>query len=75
MESSTFHLSRRGFLLAGGVAWSGLTFIPRCHAWGEDQKLAKLSLAIVSDTHLGYQDKEHAARQWELPLDLGHRAQ
>ena len=65
MESSTFHLSRRGFLLSGGLAWSGLTFIPRCFAWGQDQKLAKVSLAIVSDTHLGYQDKEHAARQWE----------
>jgi predicted phosphodiesterase len=47
------------------VACSGLTFIPQCFAWGQDQKLAKLSLAIVSDTHLGYQDKEQAAKQWE----------
>jgi 3',5'-cyclic AMP phosphodiesterase CpdA len=27
--------------------------------------LPKLSLVVVSDTHLGYHDKEHAARQWE----------
>lgn len=65
MKSFPFHLSRRRFLLSGGLAWSGLTFIPRCFAGGEDRKLAKVSLAIVSDTHLGYQDKEHAARQWE----------
>lgn len=65
VSESGVRQTRRGFLLTTGLGLGGLTLVPRCFVWGQGQKLAKVSLAIVSDTHLGYQDKEHAARQWE----------
>jgi hypothetical protein len=38
--------------------------LPRC-LQANGKKLQKLSFIVVTDTHLGYRDKEHAAQQWE----------
>lgn len=40
-----------------------LMFRPRCLAGAE--RLSRLSFIVVSDTHLGYRDQEHAERQWD----------
>ncbi len=62
---SASQLHRREFLQATGVATcSTITLMPACLS-AAGRKLPKLSFAVVSDTHLGHQDKEHAARSWE----------
>ena len=57
-------LRRRAFLQTCLGSLAGLSFSPAClRAAG--QRLPRLSFAIISDTHLGYQDKDSAARQFE----------
>jgi len=60
-ESMLPKISRRGYLQA---VTAGVVLWPACLRAAEGQR-TKLSLLIVSDTHLGYQDKESAQRQWE----------
>ena len=56
--------ARREFLSSLVVGATALTFAPRClRAAGS--KLPSLSFIVVTDTHLGYRDKESAAQQWE----------
>jgi predicted phosphodiesterase len=43
---------------------AGVTLWPACLR-GADTTRPKLSLLVVSDTHLGYQDDKAAAQQWE----------
>ncbi len=43
---------------------AGVTLWPACLR-GAEASRSKLSLLVVSDTHLGYRDNESAARQWE----------
>jgi len=57
--------SRRRFLKAG-LSLGGLVLAPQCFAAGEGGRLPRVSLVVLSDTHLGYQGKERAAEQWEL---------
>lgn len=56
-------LSRRSFV-ASLAAGAGVTVLrPRClRAAGRD--LPAVSFVVVSDTHLGYRDREDAARRW-----------
>ncbi|WP_166831729.1 metallophosphoesterase family protein [Thalassoroseus pseudoceratinae] len=66
MHETTFRPTRRTFLLSAASSFGGLTLTPQCFAMADrSRKLPRLSLVVVSDTHLGYRDKEHAARLWE----------
>lgn len=65
MSESDSLPSRRRFLAAAGAGFGSCTLIPACFAAGARRQLPELSLAVVSDTHLGYRDQESAARQWE----------
>jgi len=57
-------VSRRSFLSAVMAGAGSFALWPRClQAIGK--KLPPLSFIVVSDTHLGYRDQEHAARLWE----------
>lgn len=56
--------SRRSFLSAAIAGTGALAFWPRC-LQASGKKLQKLSFVVVTDTHLGYRDKEHAAQKWE----------
>jgi len=69
MNRSRFQQSRRQFLFSTGAGFGSLTLIPPCFAGGSKSKRPKLSLVVVSDTHLGYRDQESAARQWEKTAD------
>jgi calcineurin-like phosphoesterase family protein len=57
----SFQVTRRACLqtLAAGV-----TLWPACLR-GTEISRPKLSLLIISDTHLGYKDQDSAAKQWE----------
>lgn len=64
---SEFHhgQTRRQFLRIVGAGLGSQTLLPRCWANASPSELPTLSLVVVSDTHLGYKDKEYAAQQWE----------
>ncbi len=55
--------NRRRFLQAGGLGALALAVRPGCLEAGPKRR--KLSLAVVSDTHVGYRGQPAAARQWE----------
>lgn len=59
-------ISRREFLpiAAGSTA---LVLRPQCLRAEGDRK--KLSFIVVTDTHLGYRDKDSALRQWDLTAE------
>lgn len=57
--------TRRTFLQSAALGLGSLSLQPECFAGGRGDRLPRLSLLIVSDTHLGYRDQEHAAQQWE----------
>lgn len=74
------HLSneRRRFLFATATVISGTTAIPLGLATETRTAFPALKMIIVSDTHLGYRDQDHATSQWEktvtqinqLPADM-----
>ena len=56
-------IGRRAFLGALGAGIGGLVFRPAClNAAG--RKLSEISFVVVTDTHLGYQDEDKAAKLW-----------
>ena len=57
-------VSRRSFLSAIIAGTGSLALWPRC-LQASGNKLRRLSFIVVSDTHLGYRDQDHAARLWE----------
>ncbi len=56
--------SRRSFLSAALAGAGSLALRPRC-LLANNAKLPPLSFIVVTDTHLGYRDKEQAAKQWK----------
>lgn len=57
-------VSRRSFLSAVMAGAGSLALRPRC-LQASGNKRQRLSFIVVSDTHLGYRDQDHAARLWE----------
>ena len=60
-DSTHFRLTRRSALQSLAA---GITLWPSCLK-GAEAKRKPITLTVVSDTHLGYKDKESAAKQWE----------
>lgn len=56
--------SRRSFLSAVLAGAGGLALRPRCLS-ASRRKLKRLSFVVVTDTHLGYHDRNSAAGQWQ----------
>jgi hypothetical protein len=56
-------LTRRTALSALAAGTGTLAFAPQCLA-ASSRKLPTVSFIVVSDTHLGHHDQDHAARQW-----------
>lgn len=54
---------RRQFLGAVAGSAAGIALSPACLD-AADRELGDLSFVVVSDTHLGYRDQEHAAELW-----------
>ena len=63
-KAHDFKLARRGFLTGASLAISSLVVRPRS-LQAAGRKLPPLAFSVVTDTHLGYRDKAHAAQQWE----------
>lgn len=57
------NMSRRTFFPAA-IASSMIVLQPRCLVAARSRK--RVEFIVVSDTHLGYKDKESATRQWEF---------
>ncbi len=56
--------SRRNFVKAAALTGLGFAFQPHCLLSAESP-MRKLSFAVVTDTHIGRQQKNTAAKQWE----------
>lgn len=65
MNKTDHRKSRRQFLVTAAAGIGSYPLVPRCFAEGSKRKLPKVSVVVVSDTHLGYRDQESAARQWK----------
>ena len=57
-------ITRRRFLGAAGLGLGTLLLRPPCLR-GAERRLPEVSFIVITDTHLGYQDKERAREQWE----------
>ena len=57
--------TRRRFLLSSAAGVAGYSFLPAALARANRATLTTVSIIVVSDTHLGYRNQEHATRQWE----------
>lgn len=64
MTSNSHPTSRRTFTKTIGLSTASALLAP---AWlnAKEKGLRPFSFIVVSDTHLGYKDRDSAARQWE----------